>query len=58
MAYKDNSIPIDHLKTTDLTVGDFHDIVQLLESATGHLVLPPEATAAMHRLLDKAASKI
>jgi hypothetical protein len=51
---KDNSLDTDHLKAADLTISDFRDIVLILECATGHLLLPDKAVAAMHRLLEKA----
>jgi hypothetical protein len=51
---KDNPLVTDHLKTVDITVGDFRDIVLILECSTGHLLLPDKAIAAMHRLLEKA----
>jgi hypothetical protein len=50
MAFQDNAIDIEGLKTADLTVGNVRDIVAVLEAATVHLILPPEAEAALERL--------
>jgi hypothetical protein len=38
MAYKDYSIDINHLKNAELTAGDFHDIVTVLEGVAGRPV--------------------
>jgi hypothetical protein len=47
---RNNQINTDHLKTADLKVQDLRDIVTVLENATSHLILPPEATEALARL--------
>jgi hypothetical protein len=57
MAYKDNLIDTEHLKTVDLTVGDFRDLVTVLEGIIDlGLVLPDEATAALARLTKRTRS--
>jgi hypothetical protein len=51
MAYRENEIDIRDLQNVPLTLGNLKDIVTLLECSVNHLLLPPEATAALDRLV-------
>jgi hypothetical protein len=50
MAYEDNSIDIDHLKTVTLNNGDLQDIVVVLDTVAAGLVLPQQTIDALDRL--------
>lgn len=46
----ENKIDITDLQNVTLSLSDLRAIVTLLEAATSHLILPPEATEAFARL--------
>jgi hypothetical protein len=49
---KTNTIDISELQKADLTVGEFKDLILVLESVSAGLILTEPAATALQRLLE------